>query len=72
MKPKTLYITEPHGAQRLTLIEDNPNPELRIFTLSETTNLNDPDTIGFTGVELFNLAKWVIDYFWAEYVGKKK
>ena len=56
---RRLFITEPHGAQEVVLISDDPKPGNRIFEIKER---NHTHRVGMTGEEIESLCRW-----WQEY-----
>jgi len=56
-----LFISEPHGAQEVILLDDDPKPGNRIFQIREL-GTGKRRAIGMTGEELDSLCRW-----WEEY-----
>ena len=56
---RQLFITEPHGAQEVVLLDDDPKPGSRLFQIKER---NYTDRVGMTGEEIESLCRW-----WPEY-----
>lgn len=59
---QVLFITEPHGAQEVRLIDDDPKPgnciiEIVEVNFCETTIANMP-RISLTGEELDSICEW--------------